>query len=157
MPAKIRGANTVHAGLNCCLVVLRALSFSDCLFVVYSSFRWYPCTFQLLVRPCAKRVYGYRIQIHVDDDVFVSGRLGSLAMWSVDPWQLLAQTHPARTEWTSHLVGLGMGVRQLTALATAVESAVGLEAVGRMQVVISCHEGQVEAVVRDLAARKMCR
>ncbi|GIL78104.1 hypothetical protein Vretimale_7416 [Volvox reticuliferus] len=97
------------------------------------------------------------VQIHVDDDVFLSGRLGPVAMWSVDPWQLLVLTHPARTEWTSHLVGLGMGVRQLLALATAVESLAGPEAVGKMQVVLSCHEGQVEAVVRDLVARKMCR
>ncbi|GIL68018.1 hypothetical protein Vafri_21342 [Volvox africanus] len=97
------------------------------------------------------------VQIHVDDDVFLSGRLGPVAMWSVDPWQLLALTHPARTEWTSHLVGLGMGVRQLLALATAVESLAGPEAVGKMHVVLSCHEGQVEAVVRDLVARKMCR
>ncbi|EFJ47027.1 hypothetical protein VOLCADRAFT_117970 [Volvox carteri f. nagariensis] len=97
------------------------------------------------------------VQIHVDDDIFMSARLGPLAMWSVDPWQLLAVTHPTRTEWTSHLVGLGLGVRQLLALATAVESLAGTEAVGKMQVVLSCHEGQVEAVVRDLTARKMCR
>ncbi|GLC46992.1 hypothetical protein PLESTM_002005400 [Pleodorina starrii] len=97
------------------------------------------------------------VQIHVDDDVFVSARLGALAMWSVDPWQLLGLTHPVRAEWTSHLVGLGMGVRQLLALATAVEAAAGAEALGRLQVVLSCHEGQVEAVVRDLTARRMCR
>lgn len=46
---------------------------------------------------------------------------------------------------------------QLMALTTAVESLAGLEAVSRLPVVVSCHEGQVEEVVHDLAARKLCR
>ncbi|GFR44716.1 hypothetical protein Agub_g5691, partial [Astrephomene gubernaculifera] len=97
------------------------------------------------------------VQIHVDDDTFSSSRLGLVSLWSTDPWHLLSMTHPARTESTAHLVGLGMGVRQLLALGTAVESLVGAEAVAKMPVVLACHEGQVEEVVRDLAARKMCR
>ncbi|KXZ46215.1 hypothetical protein GPECTOR_46g284 [Gonium pectorale] len=97
------------------------------------------------------------VQIHVDDDLFHSSRLGTMQMWSADPWQLLAMTHPARAEWTAHLVGLGLGVRQLLALSTAVEAAAGPEAVAKMIVVIACHEGQVEAVIRDVSARKLCR
>eukprot|EP00198_Chlamydomonas_reinhardtii_P009163 XP_001698500.1 predicted protein [Chlamydomonas reinhardtii] len=97
------------------------------------------------------------VQIHVDDDVLHSSRLGPVSLWGADPWALLALTHPARTEATGHLVGLGLGVRQLLALATAVEAMAGHEALMRFPVVIACHEGQVDAVVKDLSSRRLCR
>ena len=93
----------------------------------------------------------------MDDDVLHSSRLGPVSLWGADPWALLALTHPARTEATGHLVGLGLGVRQLLALATAVEAMAGHEALMRFPVVIACHEGQVDAVVKDLSSRRLCR
>ncbi|KAG2449635.1 hypothetical protein HYH02_005168 [Chlamydomonas schloesseri] len=97
------------------------------------------------------------VQIHVDDDMLHSTRLGPVPLWGADPWALLALTHPARTEATGHLKGLGLGVRQLLALATAVEAMAGHEALMRFTVVIACHEGQVDAVVKDLSSRRLCR
>ncbi|KAG2428733.1 hypothetical protein HXX76_011436 [Chlamydomonas incerta] len=97
------------------------------------------------------------VQIHVDDDVLHSSRLGPVSLWGADPWALLALTHPARTEATGHLVGLGLGVRQLLALATAVEAMAGHEALMRFPVVLACHEGQVDALVKDLSSRRLCR
>ncbi|KAG2495544.1 hypothetical protein HYH03_006487 [Edaphochlamys debaryana] len=97
------------------------------------------------------------VMIQVDDDVLQSQRLGPIPLWSADPWAVLALTHPARTEATGHLVGLGMGVRLLLGLATAVEGLAGPEAVAKLPLVIACHDGQVDKVVADLAARKLCR
>lgn len=77
-------------------------------------------------------------------------------LWTADPWSIVASLRPGSLPLAGErLEGLSMGGRALTQLRAAVEGAAGPEAAAALTVVLHVNDGQREAVVRELAARRL--
>ncbi|KAG2424565.1 hypothetical protein HXX76_014445 [Chlamydomonas incerta] len=96
------------------------------------------------------------VQVLAGDDNVILASGATQALWSADPWDLIATAFPAKAGTPDRIRAVHMGPRLLMALVMAVEAVAGPEAVARLPVVLHCNEDQRADVIADLRFRKFC-